>query len=102
MNYAIIEDGIVVNIAVANHQVATNWILIPTGAPVGIGDTYDGKMFYGQNGNVKLTPETEVAQSRIAELEAENILKTVQIKALSDRNDFLEDCIVELAATVYA
>lgn len=37
-----------------------------------------------------------------AELEAENVLLKAQIQAISDRNDFMEDCIAEMATVVYA
>ena len=102
MNYAIIIDGIVENIAVSNRQMEANWIQIPADLQIAIGDTWDGVMFFDPDGNPRLTPETEAAQKRIIELEEENLLKTAQIQALSDRNDFLEDCIAEMAGMVYA
>lgn len=39
---------------------------------------------------------------RISQLENEKKLLTAQLQALSDRNDFVEDCIAEMAAIVYA
>lgn len=102
MIYAIVEDEIVVNIAVSNHPLDDNWYLIPTRSNVSIGDAFDGVNFYDQNGKIRMPPETEVTQKRVEELEQENILKTAQIQALSDRNDFLEDCIAEMAGLVYA
>ena len=39
---------------------------------------------------------------RIAQLETEKKLLTAQVQALSDRNEFMEDCIAEMAALVYA
>ena len=39
---------------------------------------------------------------RILQLESEKKLLTAQVQALSDRNDFVEDCIAEMAAIVYA
>lgn len=41
-------------------------------------------------------------EDRIAQLESEKKLLTAQVQALSDRNDFMEDCIAEMAALVYA
>lgn len=41
-------------------------------------------------------------EDRIAQLEIEKKLLTAQVQALSDRNDFMEDCIAEMAALVYA
>ena len=99
MNYAIIQDEIVVNIVVSNRRVETNWIQVPVGAAVSIGDRYDGFMFYDPEGNPRLTPEMLVIQMYVKELE---LLKNAQIQALSDRNDFLEDCIAEMAGMIYA
>ena len=45
---------------------------------------------------VPATPKTN------AELEAENALLKAQVKAVADRNEFVEDCIAEMAAVVYA
>jgi len=45
MRYAIISDGVVINVAIANEAIAGDWILIPDGIPVGIGWLYDGGEF---------------------------------------------------------
>lgn len=45
--------------------------------------------------------ETE-ATRRLTDLESENDLLKQQLKAASDQNDFLEDCIAEMAEIVYA
>lgn len=37
----------------------------------------------------------------LAELEAENKLLKAQVLAMSDRNDFMEECIAEMATLVY-
>ena len=39
---------------------------------------------------------------RILQLESEKKLLTAQVQALSDRNDFVEDCVAEMATIVYA
>ena len=39
---------------------------------------------------------------RILQLESEKKLLAAQVQALSDRNDFMEDCIAEMATIVYA
>ena len=39
---------------------------------------------------------------RISQLESEKKLLTAQVQALSDRNEFMEDCIAEMATIVYA
>lgn len=106
MIFAIIENNIVINIASGHAPLTSNWVLVPTGMPVYIGDTFDGTTFYDQDGNPRLAGETVYVQGNLtalqADVESENILKDAQIKALSDRNDFLEDCIAEMAGMVYA
>ncbi|MCM1297518.1 MAG: hypothetical protein NC311_18425 [Muribaculaceae bacterium] len=48
-------------------------------------------------------PTTEqLLQAQIDELQKQSKLKDAQIQALSDRNDFNEDLIAELAMEVYA
>lgn len=39
---------------------------------------------------------------RLKDLEADNNLLKQQLKAASDQNEFLEDCIAEMAEIVYA
>jgi hypothetical protein len=106
MIFAIIENNIVINIASGHRPLTSNWVLVPTGMSVSIGDTFDGATFYDQDGNPRLAGETVYVQGNLtalqADVESENILKDAQIKALSDRNDFLEDCIAEMAGMVYA
>lgn len=46
-------------------------------------------------------PEVQPAPMTNAELEAENKLLKAQIAAQSDRADFVEDCIAEMAMQVY-
>ena len=46
-------------------------------------------------------PEIKLAPMSNAELEAENKLLKAQIAAQSDRADFVEDCIAEMAMQVY-
>lgn len=48
-------------------------------------------------------PEVKPTEAeRISQLESEKKLLTAQVQALSDRNDFMEDCIAEMATIVYA
>ena len=46
-------------------------------------------------------PELPLPQPTITDLMKENELLKAQIKAQSDRNDFMEDCIAEMAMQVY-
>jgi hypothetical protein len=40
MRYAIISEGVVINVAISESAIFDNWILIPEGLPVGIGWLY--------------------------------------------------------------
>lgn len=69
MNYALIENNVVVNIIYLSPSNAKEFpgAVLLNGIPVGIGDTYDGKYFY-RNGNRILT-FLEKAQNTIVELD---------------------------------
>ena len=54
----------------------------------------DGNHYYR-----KLPNEVE---DRVTTLETDNNLLKQQLKAASDQNEFLEDCIAEMAEIVYA
>lgn len=54
----------------------------------------DGNHYYR-----KLPNEVE---DRVTTLESDNALLKQQLKAASDQNEFLEDCIAEMAGIVYA
>ena len=54
----------------------------------------DGNHYYR-----KLPNEVE---DRVTTLESDNTLLKQQLKAASDQNDFLEDCVAEMAQIVYA
>ena len=47
-------------------------------------------------------PKPQKPQPTITDLMKENELLKAQIKAQSDRNDFMEDCIAEMAMQVYS
>lgn len=47
-------------------------------------------------------PKLPLPQPTITDLMKENELLKAQIKAQSDRNDFMEDCIAEMAMHVYS
>ena len=51
-------------------------------------------------GSILFIPAT--SEERIETLESDNALLKQQLKAASDQNDFLEDCIAEMAGIVYA
>lgn len=45
--------------------------------------------------------EQEKLEEKMAETEAENKLLKAQLQAQTDRSDFIEECIAEMATQVY-
>lgn len=66
---------------------------IPEGG--GIPQLEDGRVIFVQ-------PETlEAPVDPVEELQAENKMLKAQLQAQTDRSDFIEDCIAEMAMVVY-
>nr|DAP53630.1 MAG TPA: hypothetical protein [Caudoviricetes sp.] len=65
-----------------------------------------GEMFWQvvdyQNSATELLLDNQNLRLQVSQLQQENKLLTAQISAVSDRNDFMEDCVAEMAAQVYA
>ena len=65
--------------------------------------TLDNAVQLSDDGSVYVEPEVpEPGEPKPTEEEKEKTLMKAQIKALGDRNDFLEDCVAEMASIVYA
>lgn len=92
MNYCIVNDeNIIENIIVCeNDEVALEFGAKPSYDGAAIGDTYSPP------------PPPPTIDERVTTLESDNTLLKQQLKAASDQNDFLEDCIAEMAGIVYA
>ena len=99
--YALVENGVVTNVMVLYPPSAAEFEgAVPCGElPVAIGDTYDGQDFY--RGGNKVVSALAAAQQEVQTMQKELPMLKAQIQALSDRNDFVEDCIAEMAAVVY-
>lgn len=82
MDWFVVEKNIITNIIVAEPDVAYALHAKPIIKGKGIGDRYDDTLT-----NEELTEENKILKA--------------QVGALSDRNDFLEDCIAEMAGMVY-
>lgn len=102
MNYALIENGIVTNIIWLSYTNADDFpnAVAMGDLPVAIGDTWDGENFY-RNGE-KVVSALEQTQSELKTMVDEIPLLKAQVQALSDRGEFVEDCIAEMATVVYA
>ncbi len=99
MLYALIENGIVVNIIWLNARNASDFpgCVAFAGYPVAIGDEYhDGKFW--RNGKELLDEQGQLNE----QLMAENKTLKAQIQALTENAESLEDCIIEMAQIVYA
>lgn len=91
MNYCIVNDeNVIENIIVADEEFALS---------IGAKEGYDGAAI-GDTYSPPAPPPT--IDERVTTLEADNDLLKQQLKAASDQNDFLEDCIAEMAEIVYA
>lgn len=91
MNYCIVNDeNIIENIIVADEEFALAIGAKPSYDGASIGDTYSPP------------PPPPTIDERVTTLEADNDLLKQQLKAASDQNDFLEDCVAEMAQIVYA
>ena len=91
MNYCIINDeNIIENIIVADEEFALY---------IGAKESYDGAAI-GDTYSPPAPPPT--IDERVTTLESENDLLKQQVKATSDQNEFLENCIAEMAEIVYA
>ena len=60
----------------------------------------DNAVQLSNDGSVYAEPKP--GEPKPTEEEKEKTLMKAQIKALGDRNDFLEDCVAEMASIVYA
>lgn len=91
MNYCIVNDeNIIENIIVADEEFALS---------IGAKESYEGAAI----GDVYSPPDPPpTTEERVTALESENDLLKQQLKAASDQNDFLEDCVAEMAQIVYA
>lgn len=91
MNYCIVNDeNIIENIIVADAEFAL---------AIGAKESYDGATI---GSTYSPPPPPPTIDERVTTLESDNTLLKQQLKAASDQNDFLEDCIAEMAGIVYA
>lgn len=93
MEYCIVEDGVIVNMIVAEADFA---------AEIGAQPGYDGAAIGGAYNPPEPEPEPPTTDERLEKLESENKLLREQVSAQADQAEFYEDCIAEMAAIVYA
>lgn len=93
MEYCIVEDGVIVNMIVAEADFA---------AEIGALPGYDGAAIGGAYTPPAPESEPPTTDERLEKLEAENKLLREQVSAQADQAEFYEECIAEMAAIVYA
>ena len=93
MEYCIVEDGVIVNLIVAEADFA---------AEIGALPSYEGAAIGGAYTPPAPEPEPPTTDERLEKLEAENKLLQEQVSAQADQAEFYEECIAEMAAIVYA
>ena len=93
MEYCIVEDGVIVNMIVAEAGFA---------AEIGALPGYNGAAIGGAYTPPAPEPEPPTTDERLEKLEAENKLLREQVSAQADQAEFYEECIAEMAAIVYA
>lgn len=93
MEYCIVEDGVIVNMIVAEADFA---------AEIGALPGYDGAAIGGAYTPPPPEPEPPTTDERLEKLESENKLLREQVSAQADQAEFYEECIAEMAAIVYA
>lgn len=93
MEYCIVEDGVIVNMIMAEADFADEIGALPG---------YDGAAIGGAYTPPAPEPEPPTTDERLAALESENKLLKEQVSAQADQAEFYEECIAEMAAIVYA
>ena len=93
MDYCIVEDGVIVNIIVAEADFA---------AEIGALPAYEGAAIGGTYAPPEPEPAPPTIEERVEQLESENKLLREQVSAQADQAEFYEECIAEIAAIVYA
>lgn len=90
MDYCIVEDGVIVNMIVAEADFA---------GEIGALPGYDGAAIGGKYSPPPPPPTTD---ERVAKLEAENCKLKSQLQMQAQQQEFLENCLLEMGDVVYA
>lgn len=90
MHYCILDDkNLITNIVIGDEAFASSIGAFPWYQGALIGDTYSPP---------KPPPTIE---ERVSDIENQNNLLKQQLQAANSQNDFLEDCLAEMACVVY-
>lgn len=93
MDYCIVEDGVIVNMIVAEADFAGEIGALPVYAGAAIGGAYTPP---------PPEPEPPTTDERLEKLESENSKLKSQIQMQAQQQEFLENCLLEMGDVVYA
>lgn len=93
MEYCIVEDGVIVNMIVAEADFAGEIGALPAYAGAAIGGAYTPPA---------PEPEPPTTDERLEKLESENSKLKSQIQMQAQQQEFLENCLLEMGDVVYA
>lgn len=93
MEYCIVENGVIVNMIVAEADFAEEIGALPAYAGAAIGGAYTPP---------PPEPEPPTTDERVAKLESENSKLKSQIQMQAQQQEFLENCLLEMGDVVYA
>lgn len=88
MNYILVKEGKIDNVIEADEDFAKLIGAKPYYAGASVGDFYN-------------PPTLDGLTAEVNSLQKENNMLKAQLQAQSDRADFIEDCIAEMAVQVY-
>ena len=93
MEYCIVEDGVIVNMIVADADFA---------GEIGALPAYEGATIGGAYTPPPPEPEPPTTDERLEKLESENSKLKSQIQMQAQQQEFLENCLLEMGDVVYA
>lgn len=93
MEYCIVEDGVIVNMIVAEADFA---------GEIGALPAYEGAAIGGAYTPPPPEPEPPTTDERLEKLESENSKLKSQLQMQAQQQEFLENCLLEMGDVVYA
>nr|DAQ50232.1 MAG TPA: hypothetical protein [Caudoviricetes sp.] len=93
MEYCIVEDGVIVNMIVAEADFA---------GEIGALPAYEGAAIGGAYTPPPPEPEPPTTDERVTKLETENSKLKSQLQMQAQQQEFLENCLLEMGDVVYA
>nr|DAF18979.1 MAG TPA: signaling protein [Caudoviricetes sp.] len=93
MEYCIVENGVIVNMIVAEADFAEEIGALPA---------YEGAAMGGAYTPPPPEPEPPTTDERLEKLESENSKLKSQIQMQAQQQEFLENCLLEMGDVVYA